>query len=598
MRMIDWLRVNGPALLLFELLYQVVFITIIVPLAQAAFQLAIYFSPYSYVTLQNLAAFLRRPLTILLLVLLLAVVAVFLFAEAVSLIVYFETCIRRRKVKVWQILFPGLKEVFRMLKHRENLMLLPIALLQSGIFMIPYTIIYIMHTRIPSYLIRSVMSEPLAAAAIVLVLFGLGYMGLRGFFIIPLSIHNRDGVKSSWKESGRLVRGNICQVLKMVCAVNLLFACCYVLCYVLCVVACGLGLFLVMDRSLVVAAFLTLIEEVEKITGFIGMIVGVAVNYGVITRLFCRLVPAEEYQEEYRVTSFRLGRRWSRVMAVLALLLVVGNSVRIVDLIENGSAMTKETLTGTGITAHRGVSGEAPENTIPALEKAIEYMADYAEIDVQLTADGAVILMHDSSLRRTTGYKKDVKNTTLAEIQSLDAGSWFSEAYKGTKVPLLSEALELCKGEINLNIEIKTGKNDNGLTQKVLDLIEEFEFANQCIISSTDYEALKQVKERYPEIKTGYIMGLAYGDFFDREYADFFSIKSSFITEPLVKRAHSFGKEIHAWTVNSEGELERMKQLEVDNIITDQPVRAREVLYRDEFLDGFIELLKVMEQTR
>ena len=285
-------------------------------------------------------------------------------------------------------------------------------------------------------------------------------------------------------------------------------------------------------------------------------------------------------------------------MAVLALLLVVGNSVRIVDLIENGSAMTKETLTGTGITAHRGVSGEAPENTIPALEKAIEYMADYAEIDVQLTADGAVILMHDSSLRRTTGYKKDVKNTTLAEIQSLDAGSWFSEAYKGTKVPLLSEALELCKGEINLNIEIKTGKNDNGLTQKVLDLIEEFEFANQCIISSTDYEALKQVKERYPEIKTGYIMGLAYGDFFDREYADFFSIKSSFITEPLVKRAHSFGKEIHAWTVNSEGELERMKQLEVDNIITDQPVRAREVLYRDEFLDGFIELLKVMEQTR
>ena len=65
-----------------------------------------------------------------------------------------------------------------------------------------------------------------------------------------------------------------------------------------------------------------------------------------------------------------------------------------------------------------------------------------------------------------------------------------------------------------------------------------------------------------------------------------------------MKRAHSFGKEIHAWTVNSEGELERMKQLEVDNIITDQPVRAREVLYRDEFLDGFIELLKVMEQTR
>ena len=116
----------------------------------------------------------------------------------------------------------------------------------------------------------------------------------------------------------------------------------------------------------------------------------------------------------------------------------------------------------------------------------------------------------------------------------------------------------------------------------------------QCIISSTNYGALRRVKQANDTIKTGYIMSLAYGFFYNREYADFFSIKSSFITQDMIRLAHSYGKEIHAWTVNGVSEMERMKQLGVDNIITDYPLRAREILYEDKLTTSFLDFLKTL----
>lgn len=615
-RILEWLRVNGLALFLFELLYQTAFFILIVPLAEAAFRIAIRFSPYSYITLQNLAAFLRRPATILAFGLFLIITSVFLFAEGVSLIVFFETCIRKRRVRVTQILLPGLIEAARLLKKPGNLKLLPVSLLFSAVFILPYTLNYLMQTRIPSYMIRSAMKEPLAAAAILLALAFALYLALRGMFCVPFSIHESAGAGKAFKRSGQLFHGNAGTVLRYMVIINLFFGCLYVLFYVLCVLISGLIIFLFVDKGLVVATFLRTMEQIELYTGFAGMLIGLTANFGMATYLFCRLVPPEELpdgrfisvqkeieEEEKKPTAHKNARylpkgRYQFVMAVLALGLVISNLVHFIVVLHNGSVLDQETLAGIGITSHRGASYDAPENTIPALEKAIESMSDYAEIDVQLTKDGEVVLLHDASLRRTTGYKKNVWDVTYEEVLELDAGGWFSKEYEGTKIPTLEEVLRLCKGKINLNIEIKTNKQDNGLTDQVLDLIEQYDFENQCIISSTDYNALVMVKMRIPQIKTGYIMGLAYGYFYDREYADFFSIKSSFVTDSVVRIAHSLGKEIHAWTVNTEGEMERMKQLEVDNIITDRPVKAREVLSRGEFRDNFVRLLQIISEAQ
>ena len=120
-----------------------------------------------------------------------------------------------------------------------------------------------------------------------------------------------------------------------------------------------------------------------------------------------------------------------------------------------------ETLMGDmEITAHRGGARKAPENTISALEYSIECGADFAEIDVQETKDGELILLHDDSLKRTAGVSKNVWEMNLAQIRKLDAGTSFHKRFRGEKIPTLEEVLKFCKGKLDLNIEIKYNGKD------------------------------------------------------------------------------------------------------------------------------------------
>ena len=107
------------------------------------------------------------------------------------------------------------------------------------------------------------------------------------------------------------------------------------------------------------------------------------------------------------------------------------------------------------VTAHRGASGLAPENTIASVKKAIELKADYSEIDAQEISDGSIILFHDTSLNRTTGNNGNIWNQTLQTLSQMEAGSWFSEEFTGEKIPLLEEIIDLANDAMKLNIELK-----------------------------------------------------------------------------------------------------------------------------------------------
>lgn len=243
--------------------------------------------------------------------------------------------------------------------------------------------------------------------------------------------------------------------------------------------------------------------------------------------------------------------------------------------------------------SHRGNSFEAPENTLPAMEAAIESMSDYLEIDVQETKDDVVVVYHDASLKRITGVDGKLWDYTYGELLLMDFGGWFSGEYEGTRIPTLAEALETGKGRINMNIELKANHYSDTLVEQTLALIEEYDMEAQVVLSSTSYRYLKEVKEQNPDIMTGYILTAAYGNYFEDENIDFLSIRSSFVTEKLVRSAHDYGKEVHAWTVNTKGELNRMKRLQVDNIITDRPLLAREILYRENDTEDIVEFLKL-----
>ena len=229
------------------------------------------------------------------------------------------------------------------------------------------------------------------------------------------------------------------------------------------------------------------------------------------------------------------------------------------------------------ITGHRGSKLQAPENSLSALEQAIAEGADYAEIDVQTTADGEVVLLHDADLMRVASVSRRLRDINYNELNNIDIGSWFAPEFSSERIPTLKEAIEVARGRIKLNIELKFTWPDPTLTRKVGSIIRQAGFASECVVSSLNFSALTEIKGEFPELKTGFIVFQAAG-ILSRMEADFLSINAARATPGLVRRLHNNGRTVHVWTVNDLNILISMVEMGVDNIITDYPRDVRRFL--------------------
>jgi len=231
------------------------------------------------------------------------------------------------------------------------------------------------------------------------------------------------------------------------------------------------------------------------------------------------------------------------------------------------------------VTAHRGASGLAPENTIASVKKAIELKADYSEIDVQEISDGSIILFHDTSLNRTTGNNGNIWSQTLQTLSQMEAGAWFSDKFTGEKIPLLEEIIDLANEAIKLNIELKMNGNEKLLAKKVVKIVHNKKFIDRCIITSFDFNEVNKVREIDRNIKIGYIFKNIPEDI-DVFAADceILSVSRKIVDKEFVNKAKLHNKEIHVWTVNNPEEMEKLINLGVDNIITNRPDILRSIL--------------------
>ena len=218
--------------------------------------------------------------------------------------------------------------------------------------------------------------------------------------------------------------------------------------------------------------------------------------------------------------------------------------------------------------------------------------ADFIELDVQQTRDGVLVVMHDSNLKRTTGVNKDIWDVDYADIQNLDAGSWFDPAYANARIPTLEETLQFVDKRARLNIEIKPNAATPELEAETVRIIREKGFEKDCVITSQSYETLCKAKELDPEIETGYILALGVGTYYDLPAADFFSVESTFITSGMVQQIHLRGKTVSAWTVNRTEDARALLSLGVDDVITDKPEMVQDLLNEDADLDRNLVLMR------
>lgn len=228
------------------------------------------------------------------------------------------------------------------------------------------------------------------------------------------------------------------------------------------------------------------------------------------------------------------------------------------------------------IIGHRGVCRAAPENTLPSFQKAIDIGCDAIELDVNLTKDDKVIVIHDDTINRTTNGEGHVRNYTLSELQNFDAGSYFSKEYAGTKLPTLEEVFQLIM-PTKLKIITELKGECPGLEEKVVELIHKYKFEDRVVVSSYHHNYLLRVKEIEPKITT--------------ELDIFFTLENVVKLAKSAKAdilcpSHNFVEAMGKWrvlklrynniklntyTVDTEGEMFDMIKIGVDGIMTNHP---------------------------
>ena len=240
------------------------------------------------------------------------------------------------------------------------------------------------------------------------------------------------------------------------------------------------------------------------------------------------------------------------------------------------------------ILAHRGDFAHAPENTLPSFQQAIQKGADGVELDAKLTSDGHVIVIHDSTVDRTTDSRGKVASFTLESIRKFDAGLWFNEKFRGTKVPLLEEVFETIGKDKLINIELTNYSTPrDGLVDKICELIRKHNNQSQILFSSFFVSNLKIASQQFPQIPRGLLampglLGL-WARSFGFMFGDYQALHPhiSNASPEQVQRVHRIHRRVHVWTANTPEEITRLKQWGVDGIFTDNPQMAVRALGRD-----------------
>ena len=228
--------------------------------------------------------------------------------------------------------------------------------------------------------------------------------------------------------------------------------------------------------------------------------------------------------------------------------------------------------------AHRGASGTFPENTLSAFRAAIDAGAEMCELDVQLSRDGSVVVIHDETVERTTEGKGEIAELTLEELKRLDAGAKFKGgAVKGERIPTLDEVFALTSGKCGLNIELKAA----GVEHQVAQIMQARNAFSDSIVSSFDWEYLKKIQQLHFNIRIALLaeekpVDLMMNAVAMRAHA--INPRWDMVTADLCKAAHERGLKLYTWTVDADARMRALIECGVDGIMTNYPERLRTVM--------------------
>lgn len=599
------LRYNFSSIVLFEITYRVLSLALITPAMYGLLGVSMNIAGVSYLSSGTINRYMRCPFTYVAFLLMLILMAFFMIVNLSGIIYSMEASVRREKVNPLDVLLHGIANACRSLIPRN------LCTLVYVLFVLPFTYSLtlsgsLLGLKLPEFathFFKNFKFGLMGALAIYLVLCVTFF---RQIFTLNYFVLYKVNFKQANRMSRQAMRGHVVLMIIGVVLLNLSLA-------VMAVVLEGAfasGLSKVVTDMIGNKTVISVVDGIFRGSTVVLYILNAVIATPLVHAFICAHFYEREGDMEYeefkklhidkqlqREDKILLGQTKKKQRTFLASVVALG-------LILNGCYVYLSANhyvsfrivypTNATVTAHRGDAGHAPENTMPAFEKAVEAGADIIEFDVRQTKDGVYVIMHDENLKRTANVNRKVGEVDYDYISKLDVGSSFDRSYDGTRIPTLEEVIEFAmEHDVFLNIELKPAETDQNYVQGIIDILHKYDFVNQCMLGSQSVKTLREAKELEPDIKTLYIMTMAFGDFSDMQGIDGFSIKHTYISNNMVSKIHAKGKEIYAWTINNEAEIKDQLLLDVDGIITDEPAEAKEIITNanDSILEDWLKRL-------
>ncbi len=591
---------NFKTLLGFEAIYKLISAIIFTPLFLGIFQIITKVSGYSYLTLENVFSFLLHPLTIIFLFLLFLLLTFYTLIDISTIIIILDSSYQERKISIKNAFLMACQKSMKVFKKQN------IGLPFLIIFLIPFLNIglssgFISTIKIPEFILEFIINNKLLAVIYIIVMVALTIMLFRWLYVLNYFVIEDLNFKEARKKSNNLSHKN---KLKDFCRIIIG----QIIILIIYMFFIFINILIIMGLAKIFAHFkilesltISIIWLLIAISLIVLVLLATPINYALITVLFFK---HKEKQKEKVVhlkvkdmNAKHINKKINILKGTLVILIISSATLFTYNILKGKYDLKIEYVHTMDVTAHRGLSVEYPENTMLAFIGAKEVNADWIELDVQQTLDNVLVVMHDSNLKRTTGVDKNTWETTYEEIKDLDAGSFLSESFKDARIPTLEEVIIYAKeNNMKLNIELKPTGKEKLFEKNVLNLITKYDFVSNCVVTSQVYEVLENVKKINKDVKTVYVMSLAYGDITSLQDADSFSIEASSINKSLVKKIHNAGKEVYGWTVNNKDSINKMIEYNVDNIITDNVILAKKTIYESKTSNVIQEYIKLVNK--
>lgn len=321
------------------------------------------------------------------------------------------------------------------------------------------------------------------------------------------------------------------------------------------------------ERNAILVPATLAVVTIAILAAIAATLVGIAMNGLVVLACYRRATGNRQPPAPPPPSEGPIAALWGVEMAVLAFAVFQATQV----------LATFDFVDEVAISAHRGSSLAAPENTLAAIRRAVDDGADYVEIDVRQTADGVPVLLHDRDLRRVAGDDRRIWEVPSAQLASIDAGSWFSPTFAGEPIPTLEQAIRAVGDRARLYIEVKPAPETPDLVRRVVEVLQAEEAVEGTIIASLNRAILDEVHTLEPGLRRAQLVHTSIGRLGEPGY-DILAVRAALATPERVVTARRLGYELHVWTVNDPRAMSRFIDMGVDNIITDRPATLARLL--------------------